>query len=190
MAPEEREVRPAGGGGSVTAVPFVGMISAFEDLFDRAASRLSDEFGPVAFRCDVFPFDFTDYYNAEMGDGLLRTYFIFGGSVKEDDLRQMKSVTSTCEGEFLCPETKRRRINLDPGILTTEHLVLASHKKVAHRICLGDGVYAELELIYINGAYQPLPWTYPDYRTEAALTFLEEARAALSRGARPTVREP
>lgn len=174
-------------------VPFVAMMSAFEDLFEKAAERLSGELGPVTSMCDVFPFDFTDYYNAEMGNALQRTYVTFGRRVTEDELRRLKSLTSECEREFFYEGTERRRINLDAGLLTRDHLILASHKKVAHRIYLGDGVYAELEMIYINGAYQPLPWTYPDYRTRAASTFLQKARAALLRGARPSgtrVQEP
>jgi hypothetical protein len=153
------------------------MISAFEELFGSTADALSRELGPVALACEVFPFDFTKYYNSEMGEKLLRTYVAFGAECREEELPSMKSLASSLEREFLYPQTDRRRINLDPGVLTAEHLVLASHKRAAHRICLGDGVYAELELIFARGTYQPLPWTYPDYRTPAARSFFERIRS-------------
>jgi hypothetical protein len=155
------------------------MISAFEELFDGAAGALSRELGPVALACEAFPFDFTEYYNPEMGEQLLRTYVAFDSAGAEEELPRMKSLTSSLERRLLYPGTDRRRINLDPGVLTADHLVLASHKKAAHRIYLGDGVYAEIELIFAGGSYEPLPWTYPDYRTPAARSFFERIRSAL-----------
>jgi hypothetical protein len=159
--------------------PVVGMISSFRDLFSTAASKLCAEFGPVLATCAIFPFDFTDYYEAEMGAGLLRTYVIYARPMTEESLREMKSAAEACERQFLYPESDRRMINLDPGLLTSDHLVLASHKSAAHRVYLGDGVYAEIELMYIDGGFQPLPWTYPDYRTKTARVFFEKTRAAL-----------
>ncbi len=163
----------------LTALPVVGMISAFPELFEEAAARFAPNLGPVLLKCDVFPFDFTEYYNVEMGRDLLRTYVAFDGRVSEDVLYEMKTLSTSREREFLYPGTSNRRINLDPGVLTADHLVLASHKRAAHRICVRDGVFGELELIYVNGGFQPLPWTYPDYRTHEARSFFESIRAVL-----------
>jgi len=41
--------------------------------------------------------------------------------------------------------------------------VLATTKDNAHRIYLGQGIYAEVTLIYRGRRFCPLPWTYPDY---------------------------
>lgn len=161
------------------AIAVVAMISSFRELFEIASARLAKALGPRTSACEIFPFDFTEYYDEEMGTGLLRTYATFGDMTAEDELRRMKRVTEQCEAEFFYPGTERRRINLDPGVLTAEHLVLASHKRASHRVYLGDRVYAELEFVYRNGTFQPLPWTYPDYRTKAALGFFNEARSLL-----------
>jgi hypothetical protein len=56
-------------------------------------------------------------------------------------------------------------------------LILATRKDRAHRIYLGDGVYADLHLRYQGGCFRPLDWTYPDYRAPAVLTFFSQARA-------------
>jgi len=168
--------------GPSRGVFFVGMISAFEELFETAASKVSASFGPVSCASETFAFDFTDYYNAEMGDGLLRKYYAFG-PFEEDELARAKKVTASIERELLYPGTARRRVNLDPGSLTAAHLVLASHKRAAHRVLLGDGVYAELELVYESGEYRPLPWTYPDYRSDEARRFLAAVRRDLVRAA-------
>jgi hypothetical protein len=155
------------------------MISAFPELFEEAAARFVQDLGPVLLECDAFPFDFTEYYNVEMGRNLLRTYVAFDGRVGEDVLYEMKVLSASREREFLYPGTSNRRINLDPGVVTADHLVLASHKEAAHRICIQDGVFGELELIYFKGGFQPLPWTYPDYRTQVARSFFERIRAVL-----------
>ena len=44
--------------------------------------------------------------------------------------------------------------------------MLASTKDHAHRIYLGDGIYAEVTLAYRQRQWQPLEWTYPDYRRD------------------------
>jgi hypothetical protein len=170
-----------------SAITVVAMISSFCELFERASARLAEALGPRTSTCDIFPFDFTEYYDREMGTGLLRTYATFGGTTTEDELIRMKRVTESAEREFLYPGTERRRINLDPGVLTAEHLVLASHKRASHRVYLGDGVYAEIELVYRKGSFQPLAWTYPDYRTGTALSFFNEVRSLLMRAGRKSV---
>ena len=55
--------------------------------------------------------------------------------------------------------------------------MLATVMNRAHRIYLGQGVFAEVTLLYQKRAFQPLPWTYPDYATVAARTFFEQVRA-------------
>ena len=69
-----------------------------------------------------------------------------------------------------------RRVNLDPGYMDAARVVLASTKDHAHRILLGKGIYGEVTLLYRDGAFRPLPWTYPDYREAATLAFLKGVR--------------
>jgi len=83
----------------------------------------------------------------------------------------------TNELERKYSEGGRRKINLDPGYITESNLVLASTKAYNHRIYLKEGIYAEVTLIYRKKTgYEPLPWTYPDYRTRLALDFFGEVR--------------
>ena len=65
-----------------------------------------------------------------------------------------------------------REAHLDGG-----KLVLATTKNYSHRIYLGDGIYAEVTLIYRNKGYVALPWTYPDYATEDYQQILRQVRA-------------
>ena len=70
----------------------------------------------------------------------------------------------------------RRLVNLDPGYLARERLVLATGKNYTHRLYVGQGLYEEVTLIYQKGAWQSLPWTYPDYAGPDLLNFLDQAR--------------
>jgi hypothetical protein len=54
-------------------------------------------------------------------------------------------------------------LNIDPGYLSLEHVILATTKGYTHRPYLRDGIYADLTLIYQKGSYRALEWTYPDY---------------------------
>jgi hypothetical protein len=57
-----------------------------------------------------------------------------------------------------------------------ERFVLASGKNFSHRICVGNGIYADLTLMYHKGHFQALPWTYPDYAGDDMLAFLKQVR--------------
>ena len=70
----------------------------------------------------------------------------------------------------------RRRINIDPGYLLMERFVLATGKNFSHRIYIGDGIYADLTLMYQKGSFQTLPWTYPDYAAPEMHAFLMQVR--------------
>jgi hypothetical protein len=101
-----------------------------------------------------------------------------------DRLAAVKLATNAVENEYA--ENGRRRFNLDPGYLTRERLVLATGKNFVHRIYLGQGIFADLTLIYRKGRFEALPWTFPDYRTEAIQTILTRIRATIpTQGNRP-----
>jgi hypothetical protein len=67
-------------------------------------------------------------------------------------------------------------VNLDPGLLTPENFILATGKNFSHRVYLGNGVFADLTLVYRNGGFHPLPWTYPDYASEEVRSLLRDLR--------------
>jgi len=157
------------------------MLSASAERFDRAEAMLAERFGKVARASAVMPFDFTRYYEPEMGANLLRKFLAFEPPMNAADLAEIKLWTNGAEGCFseAAGLPPRRPINLDPGYVALSKLVLATTKDHAHRIYLGRGIYAEVTLSYLNGAFQPMPWTYPDYRTEPYRRFFEEVRADL-----------
>lgn len=168
-----------------------GMISADAGLFDRAAEALAEEFSPVELRSEVMPFDFTHYYDTEMGSPLWRQFLAFETPVSPEMLAAAKVATNRIEAEFATrltrtpvrvPQDERRParpINLDVGYVDESKLILASMKDFSHRIYLSQGVYAELTLMYHKGRWDALGWTFPDYASGRYHTFLTQARDRL-----------
>jgi hypothetical protein len=142
---------------------------------DELVSCLSDRWGPVDFASDPFPFTFTHYYDAEMGPPIDRFFISFERLVDPAALARTKQETNGIEDLFR--EGGERKVNLDPGLLSLPRFVLATTKENAHRIPLSDGIYAEITLLYEKGGFRPLPWTYPDFRSEPTLSILNKIRA-------------
>lgn len=153
-------------------------ILAPDPFLAEAETALGAAFGSFDLKSRTFPFSFTDYYKAEMGPHLYRRFVASRIPIPQETLPEIKHRTIGIEKQFSLSEEGRyrRRINLDPGYLTPAKIVLASTKDYAHRIYLGQGIFGDLHLKYEQGAYQPLPWTYPDYQTQEALTFFAELR--------------
>ena len=156
---------------------FVGMLSAHADLLEVARAMLEDEHGPVDAASDLIDFDFTRYYEPEMGSGLKRQFLSFAQLVAPDRLARIKLRTNEIEREIaLRHRTAARPVNLDPGYLTLSKVILATTKDHAHRIYLADGIYAEVTLSWRDRAWRPWPWTYPDYVTDAYVGFFSRVR--------------
>ncbi len=136
---------------------------------------LERAFGPIDRSTAPALFDKTDYYSREMGSPLFRVFISFAPLVDPGALPEIKRSTNAMEA-ILLNEKGGRRVNIDPGLLTLQNFVLATTKNYSHRIYLSEGIYGDLTLIFQNGQYRPLPWTYPDYRDEATRRFLRAVR--------------
>ncbi len=151
------------------------LISKPEDTRDKLFHTLSETFGPIDQKMIYGHFDKTDYYKKEMGTPLYRYYLSFTSLVPPEKLPGIKLKTNAIETTFL-NDHGGRQVNIDPGILTLQNLVLATTKNYTHRIYLGKGIYGDLTLIFQKGEYVPLPWTYPDYREKKVRAFFLEIR--------------
>jgi hypothetical protein len=145
-----------------------------------ARERLEEAYGPLDQVSPPFVFNQTDYYADAMGTDLRKQLLTFRDLIAPDRLVEIKLHTNHLESELACagryPET--RPVNIDPGYLNLGKLVLASTKDQAHRVYLGQGIYAETTLRFQSGAFVPWPWTYADYRQPAVVDFCRDVRAA------------
>jgi hypothetical protein len=154
-----------------------------EQQRDLALSRFIDRFGAIDFRCGpLCVTDFTDFYDAEMGTGIWKEYLTFKTLIDRDEISAIKLFTNSVETTLV--KEDKRAVNLDPGYLTNDKLVLASTKDFYHRIYLAGGIFAEVTLHYRKGVFRFFSWTYPDYKDERVLALLTKARATLVKSLR------
>jgi hypothetical protein len=152
----------------------IGLFTKAKEHADNVCNRLQNKYGPIDLRSRWFDFSYTDYYYREMGAPLFRRVFSFERFIAQKQLAEIKCHTNAIETVF--SQQGRRLFNIDPGYLLYERFVLATGKNYTHRIYIGKGIYADLTLIYQQGAYQPLPWTYPDYASSQIGEFLLKVR--------------
>jgi hypothetical protein len=152
----------------------VGFFMKDKKLLKPFTEKLYQALGPVDMVSAWIPFDFTSYYETEMGAPLFRRLLTFEKLILQDQLAHVKLYTNKLEMQYM--ESGKRQINADPGILSHERFVLATGKNFTHRIYLKNGIFADLTLIFTQGRFQELPWTYPDYKDKNILSFLEKVR--------------
>jgi len=157
----------------------VGMLAQRSEWLEAAERLLAAAFGPIDLASGLIPFDFTDYYEPEMGPGLVRKFITHRDLLSPRDIAGIKLATNAMEARLAeeLGADVARPVNLDPGYLDGSKLVLATTKDYSHRIYVGDGIYAEITLTWRKGAWQPTPWTYRDYQSDAYLAFFMQARA-------------
>jgi len=152
----------------------VGFFLQDKTLAGGVVRDLQECLGPVDMISRWIDFDFTTYYHKEMGALLSRRLVVFKSLVAQTGLADVKLATNRLEQSYA--RQGRRRVNIDPGYLLPERFVLATGKNFTHRIYLGQGIYADLTLIYQKGAFRTLPWTYPDYADGSLIDFLTLVR--------------
>jgi hypothetical protein len=163
---------------------FIGILVSNSKFIPEVEQRLTTLYGSVDHRSDVIPFDFTDYYESEMGDLIDRVFFSFERLIEADQLPEIKRQTNELEQELApllkTPNTNvKRPVNLDPGYIEQAKIILASTKNFYHRIYLGKGIFGEVTMHFKNNTYQFFPWTYPDYQSKDYQEFFLRTRQIL-----------
>jgi hypothetical protein len=152
----------------------MSLISSDDRLLHQTIEVLGERYGEVDFISDILVFDFTDYYTAEMGEGLFRRFVTFRPLIPRENLVRIKRETNEIEEQFAIEG--KRRINIDPGYICAEHVILATTKGYTHRPYLGEGIHADLTLVYREGTFRPLEWTYSDYASSPVREILQGVR--------------
>jgi len=150
------------------------IFSAGEDLIETAVGSLAEMFGPVDWKSARFFFDRTRYYEKEMGWPLFRRFVTFTDLMRPESIVEAKLRTHELEEAFV--REGKRSVNIDPGYICMERLVLATGKNYTHRLYLSKGIYADLTLVFQKGCFRPLPWTYRDYGDERLIEQFNEIR--------------
>lgn len=133
-------------------------------------------YGRIDNTSETFVFsEISPYYDPEMGTNIKKIIFSFEKTIERDELVQVKIDCVEIEKKY--SENGKRKINIDPGLISLENFILSTGKNYSHRIYLGKGVFAEVTLMFgKKGEIKELPWTYRDYLLPPARDFLLKTR--------------
>ncbi|MEE9564381.1 MAG: DUF4416 family protein [Candidatus Hydrothermarchaeaceae archaeon] len=148
---------------------FCGMMYRGESVFEQALKMLVEKFGDIEKLGEPYAFNFTDYYEKEMGRGLKKRFAVFHNPIDGAELAEIKLFTNMLEKKLSIDG--RRQVNVDPGYITRTNLVLATTKEFPHRIYLKDGIFAEVTLLFKRDGCKFLDWAYPDFREQKTCDF-------------------
>ena len=161
------------------ALLFIGALYRDHSYLCSARESISGRFGGILIETAPMSWGYSRYYEEELGRPLKRVFLFLRDRIDPGDLAGIK--TSTNEIETNLSSEGKRNINLDPGYLTASKIVLASTKNYSHRIYIGQGIFAEVTLVYREGGYRPHLFTYPDYASDAYAEIFERARGLLQK---------
>jgi hypothetical protein len=156
---------------------FVSIIFRDKERMEVAEGKIGEMLGAIEDRTSPASFHQTDYYEKELGKSLSRVFLFFESLLSRERLPEVKLRTNDIE--TLLSGEGRRSVNIDPGYVSLENVVLATTKGYSHRIYLGGGIYGDLTLRYHGGTYRTLEWTYPDYGSEDTISLFNRWRASL-----------
>ena len=166
---EIREVKPV--------LYFASIIYRMENALKEGLANLLETLGETEEITEEMEFSHTDYYKDEMGENLKRRLLLFKSLRKREELPNIKIKTNEIEKRL--SNRGNRTVNIDPGYITLENVILATTKNYTHRIYLGGGIYGDLTLIFKGGTYRPLEWTYPDYASQQIISIFNKWRTIL-----------
>jgi len=141
-----------------------GIITNNDTVYEKTKKILIRYFGNTDFESAAFDFNYTKYYEEEMGKGLKRRFLGFKKLIPPERIAKIKVMTNKIEKRFSVKG--KRQINIDPGYVNLSKLVLATTKDYKHRIYLGKGIFGEITLFFTNDTFQGWDCTYPDYRAQ------------------------
>jgi hypothetical protein len=172
----------------------VGILASDERVSTRDLSRVEAQrcltaareglvstLGAYDLVSDIWSFDQTDYYTEQIGPRILRQFISIERLIDPGQLARIKHQTNAVEQHLAATLALPfpRPVNLDPGIIEPSKLILATTKNYAHRIYIGNRMYAEVTLVYDKGQWRPLPYTYPDYHRQEYFDFFSKVRLRL-----------
>lgn len=153
----------------------IGLLGTSEALLSATTAALCERFGSVDAASAPTPWTFSSYYQAEMGDTVLRQFISFDRLIAPGKLAGVKQLTNEIEERWRGP--RGRQVNVDPGYIAALKLVLATTKDAGHRVYLSGGMYGEVTLEFRDGTFIAAAHTYPYYAAGPAVTFFNGVRS-------------
>jgi hypothetical protein len=156
------------------AILFVGVMYPKRTDLKKILDELVKKYGKISIESKEFPFTFTNYYAPELGEDIVKKFFVFEKKIDRSKIGIVKIFTNKIEDK--CSVDGKRSFNLDPGYFNKTQLVLASAKESSHKIYLGKGMFAHLTYTYANKQWMPTERCFPDFKSEEVKKFFAHVR--------------
>jgi len=153
----------------------IGILFSEEERLDAALDKLEEKYGRIDLKSRRFHFNITDYYEDEMGKPIERLFITFDRLIQPDTIGRIKIQTNEIENQLAVDN--KRKVNLDPGYMDYDKIILASAKYNGQKVYLYEGIWADLTLYYKDNAFHPYPWSFPDFKTVLYNDFFLKVRA-------------
>lgn len=142
---------------------FTGILYSDDAMLNQAINAMIKSYGRVDYTSPIFEFDLTDYYVPEMGSPIQRQFVAFERLINPKEIAQIKVKTNEIESAI--SSDGNRKVNLDPGYMDYDKVVLASAKYNGQKVYLDLGIWADLTLRFEKNRFHPYPWSFPDFKT-------------------------
>jgi len=154
---------------------FIGLLYADEAFVPKATAALVANMGAFDYESPEFEFGLTTYYEAEMGAPLFRRFLAIEALMSPGELARVKLLANEIETQFAVANC--RRVNLDPGYMDCNKVILASAKYNSQKIYLEQGIYADPTLWYEKGRFTPYGHAFPDFKSGVYQKVFQQIRA-------------
>lgn len=156
---------------------FCGVLYSDLSVLEKIKIELEKKFGLILSESEAYMFDFTDYYEKEIGGNLKKKFLVFKKLIDPGKISSIKLFTNKLEDKFSV--NGKRKVNLDPGYFDVNKLVLGSAKESTNKIYIGKGIYTDITYFFKNDNVQETERTFPDFRTENVKQFFINERKRL-----------
>lgn len=124
--------------------------------------HLQEFYGNFIKETNAFSLPYSRYYIEEMGNPLYKKFVATSFIIKQTNLANIKKHCMFIENKYKI--NGNRTVNIDPILLDSEKVLVATKKYRGNRIQIDENLFLELELWFHNGSFQPFLWTYLDYK--------------------------
>jgi len=141
-----------------------------EELLDKSKSDLIKKYGPIEVEGEAYDFNFTNYYEPEMGKDLKKKFIIFEKEVTKEELADVKFFITEIEKKY--SNNTGRTVNIDPGYLSEKELQLATFKEKSFKEKIHDKVWVHKVLEFDGNNIKQFFHTFADYKDKKNQEFI------------------
>ncbi|TKJ17120.1 hypothetical protein CEE44_01125 [Candidatus Woesearchaeota archaeon B3_Woes] len=148
---------------------FMAVMYSSEDVFTTAKKDLIAKYSDIKAESSAYSFNFTKYYEKEMGSNLKKKFLIFNKEISKKDLIEIKHFITKIEEKY---SDNGRTVNIDPGYLSSNEFVLATFKGKDFKEKISEDVFVHKILEFKEKKIIEFFHTFADYKVKENQEFL------------------